>query len=254
MKRILFGSVAVALGAAMGTVAVPAATASVSAPRAVAAVQAVGQVDGNVGSTALSSWQTDGIVFALAYANGMVYAGGVFGNARPPGQPAGSTTGEVARTYLAAFDSTTGALISSFAPTITETGTASNPGVYGLALSPDGKTLYVGGTFDHVNGASRANLAAFDTATGALTSWAPSATARVDAIAVSPGGSQIYVGGSFGSLNGVTRPKAGAVDPSGKLLPWAPVLNGTVYSLAVAPDDSQVVIGGIFQTINGVSQ
>src|SRR6266704_1952588 len=196
MKRILFGSVAVALGAAMGTVAVPAATASVSAPRAVAAGQAVGQVDGNVGSTALSSWQTDGIVFALAYANGVVYAGGEFGNARPPGQPAGSTTGEVARTYLAAFDTTT----------------------------------------------------------GALTSWAPSATARVDAIAVSPGGSQIYVGGRFGSLNGAVRKFAGAVDPSGKLLPWAPVLNSTVYSLAVAPDDSQVVLGGIFQTINGVSQ
>ena len=115
-------------------------------------------------------------MFALAYAHGVVYAGGEFGNARRPGQ-AGSA-GAVARTYLAAFNSTTGALISSFHPTITEAGTASDPGVYAMALSPNGQTLFVGGTFDHVDGSARANLAAFDTATGALTSWAPSATPR----------------------------------------------------------------------------
>jgi hypothetical protein len=255
MKRVLFGTVAVALGAAMGTVAALAvATASTSAPRVVAATQAVGQVDGNVGANALSSWQTDGIVFALAYGSGVVYAGGTFSNARPPGEAAGSTTGEVARTYLAAFNSTTGALISSFDPVISYSGTASHPGVFALALSPDGKTLYVGGIFDHVNGVSRNDLAAFDTATGALTSWKPSVFAKVDALAVSPSGSQIYMGGTFTHLNGVARTYAGAVDTSGTLLAWAPALNSTVFTLAVAPDDSQVVIGGYFQTINGVSQ
>ncbi|HUZ55982.1 MAG TPA: LamG domain-containing protein, partial [Streptosporangiaceae bacterium] len=181
-------------------------------------------------------------------------AGGQFGNARPPGQPAGSTTGEVTRTFLAAFNSTTGALITSFDPTITETGTASRPGVYALALSPDGKTLYAGGTFNKVDGQSRSNLAAFDTSTGALTSWAPTSNSKVDAIAVSPSGSQIYVGGDLAHLDGGARTFAGAVDASGKLLPWAPALNSAVYTLAVTPDDSQVLIGGFFQTINGVSQ
>ena len=97
-------------------VSAPALAAS-AAPAAPALV--VGQPDGGVSSTALSSWQTDGTVFALAYANGVVYAGGVFGNALPPGTPAGTTTGEVPRTFLAAFNSTTGALITSFDPTIT---------------------------------------------------------------------------------------------------------------------------------------
>ena len=119
MKRTLFGTIALALAAAMGTVAVPTAIASTAAPRAVAASPTVGQIDGNVGSTALSSWQTDGIVFALAYANGVIYAGGTFSNAIPPGQAAGDTSGEVSRTFLAAFNSTTGALITSFDPTIT---------------------------------------------------------------------------------------------------------------------------------------
>ena len=112
------------------------------------------------------------------------------------GPPAGTTTGEVPRTFLAAFNSTTGALITSFDPTITSTST-SLPGVYSLAVSPDGSTLYVGGTFDHVNGSYRDNLAAFNTSTGALTSWAPAATSKVRAIAVSPSGSQIYLGGEF---------------------------------------------------------
>jgi hypothetical protein len=241
--RALFGATVVALGAAMVSVPALAATAA----------PAVGLPDGGVSSTALSSWQTDNTVWALAYANGVVYVGGQFANARPPGEPAGTTTGEVARTFLAAFSSTTGALITSFDPTITSTST-SNPGVYSLAVSPDGKTLYVGGFFDHVNGAYRDDLAAFSTATGALTSWAPTATSKVDTISVSPSGSQIYLGGNFSHLDGVARTYAGAVDASGNLLAWAPVLNSTVYSLAVAPDDSQVVLGGYFQTINGVTQ
>jgi Concanavalin A-like lectin/glucanases superfamily len=254
--KALAGATAVAIGTALvalPALAAPAATAATSAPHSRAVSQVTGTPDAGVTSTALSSWQTDGTVFALAYANGVVYAGGTFGNARPPGVPAGSTTGQVTRTYLAAFSSTTGALITSFAPTITSTSTSS-PGVYSLAVSPDGKTLYAGGYFDHVNGSYRDDLAAFSTATGALTSWQPAATSKVDTIAVSPDGSSIYLGGNFSHLDGVARTYAGAVNASGNLLPWAPVLNSTVYSLAVAHDDSQVVLGGYFQTINGVSQ
>ena len=253
--RALFGATAMALGAGMVTMpalAAPAATAATAAPRAAAVSQAVGRPDGNVNSTARSSWQTDNIVWALAYAKGAVYAGGQFTHARPPGAPAGRTAGEVARTYLAAFSSTTGALITSFHPRITST--SSSAGVYALAVSPDGSTLYVGGSFDHVNGAYRDNLAAFSTATGALRSWAPAVNAKVNRIAVAPSGSQIYLGGLFSHVDGVARTYAGAVNASGKLLAWAPVLNGPLYALAVAPGDSQVLLGGYFQTINGVTQ
>lgn len=271
MKTSILGvASAVALGAAslaaLPTVQASAASLAPSAkPTATARATApspppVGQSDGNVSSNALSSWQVDNTVWAVAYGNGVVYVGGQFLNARPPGEASGDTTGEVSRTYLAAFNASTGALITSFDPVISST--SSSPlGVYALTLSPDGSTLYVGGQFNHVNGQYRDNLAAFNTSTGALTSWAPSAYGKVNAIAVSPGGQEIYVGGGFNQLGtaGTTagiqsRTYAGAVDGSGNLQPWAPVLDNAVASLAVDPDDSQVLVGGYFGNINGVFQ
>ena len=263
--RVLCAASAVALGVT-AMAALPAAAASTASSAhleksAVAAPAAspVGQSDANLSSNALQTWQTDSTVWAVAYGNGIVYVGGQFLNARPPGAATGSTTGEVSRTYLAAFNSTTGALITSFDPVIAETGSASNPGVYALAVS--GSTLYVGGTFNQVNGSYRDNLAAFNTSTGALTSWQPSAYGKVNAIAPSPNGSAIYIGGSFNKLgtsgSGVgiqARTYAGAVDASGNLLPWAPVLGNALTTVAVDPDGSQVLVGGYFQTINGVTQ
>jgi concanavalin A-like lectin/glucanase superfamily protein len=266
-KRVLWAAAAAAAG-----VAIMGATPAVAAPAAGAAKAnasvamtptplPVGQADGGVSSNALQTWQTDNVVWSMAYANGVAYVGGVFLNARPPGTANGSTTGEVSRTYLAAFNSTTGALITSFDPVIAETGSASNPGVYALAVSPDGSTLYVGGTFNKVNGSYRDNLAAFSTSSGALTSWQPSAYGKVNAIAVSPDNKEIYVAGGFnelgtsGSSAGIqTRNYAGAVDSSGNLQPWAPVLDNALTAIAVDPDDSQVLVGGYFGNINGVSQ
>jgi hypothetical protein len=261
--RALFVAAAAALAAA--TVTVPALRASAAtttvatrSARQAPATLPVGASDGNVSSNALSTWQTDNTVWALAYANGVLYVGGQFGNVRPPGEAVGVTTGQVARTFIAAFNSTTGALITSFAPTITGTSSAA---VYALAVSPDGQTLYVGGQFNHVNGVYRDNLAAFSTSTGALTSWAPSAYGKVNTIAPSPSGAQIYIGGSFnelgtpGSTGGLQpRTYAGAVDTSGNLQAWAPALDNSVTSIAVAPDDSQVLVGGYFQHINGVPE
>src|ERR1039457_1132952 len=104
--RALFGATAVAVGAAMITMpalAAPAASAAPRAPQAAAVSQGVGQSDNGVSSTALSTRQTNGLVFAMAYASGVLYVGGQFTSARPPGAPLG--TGEVARSYLAAFNS-----------------------------------------------------------------------------------------------------------------------------------------------------
>ncbi len=161
--RVLFGATAVALAAATVTT-MPALQASASTATAhaaaikplplkrqhavkakrqdVAKVKATtsaklaaplvtaGSSDAGVSSTPLASWQTNNTVWALAYSGGVVYAGGQFTSVRPPGDPLG--TGEVPRTFLAAFSSSTGALNTSFNPTITGTSAAE---VTALAVS-----------------------------------------------------------------------------------------------------------------------
>ena len=95
------------------------------------------------------------VVRSLAVNNGRVYVGGKF-----------STVDGQARRNLAAVDAATGAVVSSFAPTVGD----STSFVY--ALLADDSRLYVGGQFSSVNGASRGNLAAVDATSGALdTSW-----------------------------------------------------------------------------------
>ncbi len=140
----------------------------------------MGQSDGNVSSNALSSWEVDNTVWSVAYGNGVVYAGGVFKNARPAGEAVGNTSGQVARTYLAAFSSTTGALSTSLNPTIAYTGNSSSsrPACTRWRC-PRRQHPVHWRLLQSVNGEYRDNLAAFNTSTGALTSWQPSAYGKV---------------------------------------------------------------------------
>jgi hypothetical protein len=235
MARILFALAAAALGAAT-LAATPALHAS-AAP----------DPGPNLSATAASSWQTNNTVWALAPANGDIFVGGSFTSVRPPGDPAG--TGEVARTYLAEFDASTGNLLP-FNPTLDGQVTA-------LAVSPDGSTLYVGGSFTHADGAPHSFLAAYNISTGAVIStWKASATGSVLSLAVSPDGSTLYVGGNFGKLDGVVHNRIGAINAAtGTLVTsYNPIVNGSVDAVAVAPDDSQVLIGGYFTSLNGVTQ
>jgi Concanavalin A-like lectin/glucanases superfamily len=195
-------------------------------------------------ANASSTWQTNGTVWALAYARGVVYASGDFTSVRPPGAAAG--TSEVARNHLAAFDASTGGLLP-FNHNLSAKAWAMVP-------SADGSTLYIGGDFSTVDGVSRPKLAAFDTATGALISWAPRVTGNIRGIAVK--GGTVYVGGTFSVINGQARKNLGAVSATGagSPLPWAPTADLTVFRLAVAPDGSRVFAGGYFTNLNGVAR
>jgi hypothetical protein len=195
---------------------------------------------GTVAGGAASSWQTNAAVRAIGAANGTVYVGGDFTSVRPPGAAPG--TGETARSYLAAFNSATGNLLS-FNHTF-------DAPVLAIVPSPDGRTVYVGGAFGTVDGASRPRLAAFDTTTGALLSWRPRSNSLVTALAIH--GNTLYLGGSISILNGQARTRLGAVTAdTASLLPWAPTADHDVHALAVAKDGSKVFVGGRFSNLNG---
>lgn len=196
----------------------------------------------NVTADALPTVQIDGVAWSQAVSGNTVYAGGSFANARPPGAAAG--TNQTARANLLAYDITTGALNTNFAPTL-------NAQALAVAVSPDGSRLYVGGDFTTANGVGRNRIAAFNTSTGALiTTFNPGTDAKIKAIAVT--GTAVYVGGLFSTANNVARSRVAAFDPAnGALLPWNPSADYTVNALALTPAKDKVIIGGAFQNLGG---
>ncbi|WP_327267943.1 DNRLRE domain-containing protein [Streptomyces sp. NBC_01218] len=204
-----------------------------------------------VGFTAdsLPTYQTNGIVWALAEANGVVYAGGTFSQVRPAGVAAGGA-GSAAAVNFAAFNAATGAPAGCSLSFTRGSGTAT---VRALALSPDKSTLYVGGYFQAVNGTSANGLVAINTATCTVRpGFAPNFSATVRALDVSANG-MVYAGGDFQTVNGAARRFFGAVTPAGALTAWNPDADDPGRALKVVPDGSSVLIGGDFTTVGGTA-
>ena len=205
-------------------------------------------------ATALSSYQTNGIAWAVAAAAGKVFVGGTFTSVRPAGSAAGSN--EMARTNFVVLDAATGAP-TRCAPAFTVTSSPSSATVRALNVSPDGATLYVGGYFTSAGGLARQFLAALDIATCTINaSFKPLPNATVRAIASTA--STVYYGGDLVSVNGSARRFAAAAvavgrTGAGSLSGWAPVLDKNVRALGIKPDASAVVIGGNFDTVNAVT-
>lgn len=126
----------------------------------------------------------------------------------------------VARSHIAAFDTATGALDTSFHPSLAN---------QVAAISATNTTVYVGGSFFSASGSSRRRLAAFNAANGALLSWAPTADDNnVQAMVVTPDNSRVIIGGKFTTLNGVAANGMGSVDAiTGATEPWA--ANQTIH-------------------------
>lgn len=195
-----------------------------------------------VTADALPTAQMNGIAWDQEVVGDVVYAAGSFSSARPAGAAPG--TNETPRSNLLAYNLTTGALISSFAPTI-------NAQVRQVEASPDGTRLYIVGDFSTVNGVTRNRIAAFDLPSGQLSSFNPNSNSSV--IGVDATNTTVYVTGTFGRVAGQDRAGAAAVTRSGALLPWAPTAERRGRAVIVSPDESKVVVGGDFATLNGIS-
>ena len=182
-------------------------------------------------------WQVDGRVRAIVQTDSMILLGGDFDALiGPSGQ-------RVARTNIAALSAVTGAPLAF-------SGTVNRP-VWGLAVSPDGQTVYAVGDFTSASGQSRPKAAAFSTSNGALLPWNPRLDARGRAVAASS--SAVYLGGDFLTVAGAARSRLVAVNTSsGAALPtWPATANDEVDTIEIAPDGSRVLVGGRFTSISG---
>ena len=203
-----------------------------------------------------STWQTNNEVRALATANGVIYAGGTFTRVRPPGTNAGSAQ-EVTRNYLAAFNASTGALVTAFNVNL-------NGRVLDMSVSPDQSRLYIAGAFTTVNGSTRNRVAAINIPSGTLVNgFAPSPNRTV--VSVDASASTVYLGGDFTTVNGTAQGNLAAVSATNGALNTAfdpllqapdPSRNTTpsprVNTIEVTPDGSRVLVGGSFNRVDGV--
>jgi hypothetical protein len=189
--------------------------------------------------------QPDGRVYAIARVGGVVYIGGDFTQVTDSD---GVTV--FARDHLAAVSAVDGHVL------------AWNPGANGsvraLAVSTDGRSIYIGGDFTSVGGKPRSMLAAeaavtpTSGSTGTLLGWAP----RPDNVvyALVPLDGRVYVGGNFLHVDGVGRSRLAAVDAvSGRLAAWQPRADGEVHALLVSPTGDRIFAGGSFQHLNGAA-
>ncbi|RLL70222.1 DNRLRE domain-containing protein [Streptomyces sp. Z26] len=202
-----------------------------------------------VGFTAddLPTWQTNGVVWAMAQQDGVVFAGGTFSAIRPPGAEAGSS--ERAAVNFAAFDAATGAPTDCKLSFTVGSGGAT---VRALEVSPDGRTLYAGGKFGSVNGTPVSNVAAVDIASCTVKSgFKVSVSATVRTLDVTA--DTVYLGGDFLTVAGQSRSRFAAVSTGGALRAWNPNADKVARALEVTPDGRHVVLGGDFDTVGGKS-
>ena len=210
-----------------------------------------------VGSHPITSYQTNGRVLAILYFDGNVYIGGKFTSVRPAGDPAG--TGEVARNHIAAFDATTGALLTTWNP-----GASGNVTSFAGGMVSGVPTLFVGGAFSMLGTGTHSRIGAVNATTGAvLSAFKAKLDKQVNSLAVSADGSTVYAGGAFTLADGVAHSGLAAFTSSaGSIVSgWSPQAGppsstGTplVTTVRVSTDGATVYVGGGFTTINGVSE
>jgi PKD repeat protein len=218
--------------------------AAVGAPARADTAPPVAGTPPTVSADVLPTVQVNGVVWAHIIVGDRVYATGQFSSARPAGSPAG--TNETPRSNILAFDLNTGALISSWAPTLDAAGLS-------IAASADGSRIFVGGGFNTVSGLNRYHLVALDATTGTvIPSFSPGFNATVRALAVR--GNTLYAGGIFTVAASQARDRLAAVDATtGELLPWAPTADAEVMAMTAPAGGSSVVVGGRFTLLNGAA-
>lgn len=164
------------------------------------------------------------------------------------------TVTDYTRRGIFAFDRTTGALDQTFAPKL-------NGSVNALVTGDNG-TVYVGGSFTTVNGASVNGLTQLRLSDGKAITGFTKARLNGSVSTLGRSGGKLYAGGTFTKVTGaahagVARLDAatGKADPTFAIQvsePWKGSLR--VGELAVSPSGGRVVMTGSFRKVDGWSR
>ena len=241
VRRVLGVGIAVV---GLGSLCVPAYAGVVAHPSVVSA-RAVAGTPQVVSTSTVAKPHVD----AIATMGVTTFAGGLFNTISQGGQ-------SYQRANLVAFNTTTGAVSTSFKPQI------AGGQVWALATDAATNSVYVGGAFKTVDGATRAALVKLDATTGARdTAFRPPFTGgQVNdlEIVTLAGAKRLVVGGSSGrklmSLDPVTGGNDGYFSSVvSDAIPgaWGGV---SVYSVAINPNRTRLVATGNFLKVDGVAR
>jgi hypothetical protein len=173
-------------------------------------------------------WTPSGAVHASVAGNGVLYLGGKLDG-----------TGGIA-----AIDAGTGNLLWQV---------PADNDVRALALSPDGSTLYAGGSFTAVAGVTHKHLVALNVADHSLlATWKAKAAGQVRDLLVH--GSDVYVAGKITSVDGVAQRGIGAVDATTGLRDTSFGISADNDVLGLALAGTRLVMSGSFTHVNGAAR
>jgi Ca2+-binding RTX toxin-like protein len=136
---------------------------------------------------------------------------------------------------------------------IADTGTANTDGRVSTVLAL-GDKIYLGGSFTHVDGVERNNLAALDASTGQLTDWNPNANGRVLTLAASADGTRVFAGGDFTTIGGATHRRLVSLDASTGAVNSSFKIGLGAGVRAIAVSGNSLYIGGDFTSVQGQSR
>ncbi|MCI0689838.1 MAG: PKD domain-containing protein [Sporichthyaceae bacterium] len=241
--RTRIAAIGTVLAISLGLLALPQSTAS-------AALSQPLLVDDNPAN--FTPHVLDGEVFAIAEAGNKIILGGSFTQA----QNNGSAT-ILTRNHILAFNKTTGVIDTTFVPD------ASAP-VRSLVTAPDGQSVYVGGEFNTIGGATRFKVARINVTTGAPV--AGFNAGLVDALVYDMElvNNRLFIGGQFTTINGTPRAGLAELDPTTGAVrstldvPVTGTHRGTgvtlVREISVTPVGDRLVAIGNFSTVGGLGR
>jgi PKD repeat protein len=195
-----------------------------------------------------------GAVLALARAGSWTVAGGSFTSATPHG----SSTA-VPDSGIVAFDQSTGALDTGFAPTLDGQVDAVIPG-------PTANTVYVGGQFSTVNGVKSKGITLLNLSDGSIVAGFKPPTLNGIVEAMRLAGGRLYLTGTFTLAGGVAHGGLATLNPAtGALSTFMNVqltghhsyngtgANGAVGGRAmdISPDGTRAIVVGNFKDADG---